>query len=85
MIHRNDKFEGSNCPKVYSTLISQFGALPKIEKFFGQSLESEDEVEALRMLKETGEFTPEVRIAFRKQLHVDEGTRREETELFLNQ
>lgn len=77
MIHRNDKFEGSDCPKVYSTLISQFGALPKIEKFFGQSLESEDEVEALRMLKETGEFTPEVRIAFREQFHVDEGTREE--------
>ena len=77
MIHRSDKMEGSDCPKVYSTLISQFGALPKIEKFFAQTLESEDEVEALRMLKESGEFTPEVRAAFREQFHVDEGTREE--------
>ncbi len=77
LIHRNDKFEGSDCPKVYSTLISQFGALPKIERFFGQTLDSEDEVEALRMLKETGEFTPEVRIVFREQFQVDKGTREE--------
>jgi hypothetical protein len=77
MIHRTDKFEGSDCPKVYSTLISQFGALPKIEKYFGQKLDSEDQVEALRMLKETGEFTPEVRIAFREQFQVDPGTREE--------
>jgi hypothetical protein len=77
MIHRNDKYDGSDCPKVYSTLISQFGALPKIERYFGQTLDSEDEVEALRMLKETGEFTPEVRIAFREQFQVDKGTREE--------
>jgi hypothetical protein len=76
LIHRTDKTE-SGCPKVYSTLISRFGALPKIEKYFGEKLDSEDEVEALRMLKETGEFSPEVRIAFREQFHVDPGTREE--------
>ncbi len=77
LIHRNDKFENSDCPKVYSTLINQFGVLPKIEQFLGVTLESEDEVEALRTLKETGEFTPEMRTAFREEFQVDEGTREE--------
>lgn len=76
MIHRTDRTE-SGCPKVYSTLINQFGALPKIEKFFGQVIDTDDDVEALRMLKETGEFTPEVRKAFRDEFNVDQATREE--------
>ena len=73
LIHRNERFEDTDCPKVYASFIGFFGAQTKIKKVFGKDL-ALDEV----MFYQDGEsLTPQLRQKFIEEISNDPDTREE--------
>jgi hypothetical protein len=74
LIHRQDKYKDSLCPKVYASFIGFFGVETKVEKFFHQEL---SDMKDIPYYTDDMSFSPELRKAFREKYAVDPETREE--------
>lgn len=74
LIHREDKFNNSDCPKVYASFIGFFGARTKIKKIFGKEI---NDLSELSFYQEGKNLTPELRKEFIDEISHDSDTREE--------
>ncbi len=74
MIHRTDKFEDSDCPKVYASFIGFYGAQKKVEKLFGKS---DFALDSLSFYQDGKNLTPELRKEFVENISEDPDLREE--------
>jgi len=73
LIHRTDKTE-EDCPKVYATFVGKFGIKAKIDKYYPDMYNDEEEI---ALYRDMDNITPEIRKKFRDQFMVDKDTREE--------
>jgi hypothetical protein len=74
LIHRTDKFEGTDCPKVYASFVGFYGAKTKIKKIFGKEIK---DLSDLSFYQEGKGLTPELRKQFIDEISNDPDTREE--------
>jgi len=73
LIHRTDR-TADDCPKVYASFIGYYAIGEKIRRYFDADFDSHDIPD---FVKNTDEFSPELRKAFREKFMVDSDTREE--------
>ncbi len=74
LIHRTDKFENTDCPRVYASFIGFYGAKTKIKKIFNQDIEN---LNNLSFYQEGNSLSPDARKNFIDQISNDPDTREE--------
>ena len=74
LIHREDKYMDTDCPKVYATFVGFYGAKSKIKKIFGKEIK---DLSDLDFYQEGKNLTPEIRQEFIKDISHDPETREE--------
>lgn len=74
LIHRNDRYNNTDCPKVYATFVGFFGAKTKIKKLFDKEIEG---LSDLKFYQEGKSLTPELRKEFIEEISNDPDTREE--------
>ena len=74
LIHRTDKFENTDCPKVYASFIGFYGAKTKVKKIFGKDL---DQFMDSEVYQEGKSLSPQMRQQFIDEISQDPDTREE--------
>lgn len=74
MIHRNDKYKNSDCPKVYASFIGFYGASKKVEKVFGRD---DFKLDSLKFYQDGQSLSPDLRKEFVERFSEDANIREE--------
>ena len=74
VIHRTDRFEDTDCPKVYAAFIGFYGANQKVEKVFGKA---NFELDSLTFYQDGKSLTPELRKEFVEKISENPDLREE--------
>jgi hypothetical protein len=74
LIHRNDKYGESDCPKVYANFVGFYGAKTKLKKIFADEIH---DLSDLHFYQEGKSLTPELRQEFIDNISHDSETREE--------